>query len=109
LDNPISDLVYFIYFHCSIPYCWLVAMGLRFVVLGHWYFVWYFRSIAVGFVFGQLLLDLWLDKTGRRSIMIFIVAFVTVVATFLMGGAGIYDIVKQVERGVYMGFRSPCL
>ena len=60
-------------------------------------------------VFGQLILDLWLDKSGRRSIMIFIVAIVTLAATFLMGGAGIYDVVKQVEKGVYMGFRSPCL
>ena len=73
------------------------------------YGLWFLATGILCGIFGQLLLDLWLDKTGRRSIMIFIVAFVTVVAAFLMGGAGIYDIVKQVERGVYMGFRSPCL
>ncbi|KAG2388140.1 hypothetical protein C9374_000990 [Naegleria lovaniensis] len=73
------------------------------------YGLWFLATGILCGIFGQLMLDLWLDKTGRRSIMIFIVAFVTLIATFLMGGAGIYDIVKSVERNVYMGFKSPCL
>ncbi|EFC49530.1 predicted protein [Naegleria gruberi] len=107
-SDPVSSQAttsFMILFTSSISTVQYLIAGLLPVDYGLWFLA---CGILCG-VFGQLILDLWLDKSGRRSIMIFIVAIVTLAATFLMGGAGIYDVVKQVEKGVYMGFRSPCL
>ncbi|KAL9650441.1 hypothetical protein ABK040_004665 [Willaertia magna] len=73
------------------------------------YGIWFAVCGILSGIFGQLLLDYCIERSGRRSIMVFIVAVVTIIAAFLMGGAGIYDIVKDVQKGVYMGFKSPCL
>ncbi|KAL9645030.1 hypothetical protein ABK040_004523 [Willaertia magna] len=59
-----------------------------------------------GFIFQKFVLERWSEK---KSPMIFCIAVVTAIATVLMGVAGSYDVYEDVRRGIYMGFKNPCL
>ncbi|KAL9647295.1 hypothetical protein ABK040_011662 [Willaertia magna] len=63
-----------------------------------------FIAGILGYFFVTYLIERW----GKKSILIFCVTLITGSATLLMGGVGIYDIVKDIRTGVYMGFNNPC-
>ncbi|KAL9647023.1 hypothetical protein ABK040_013875 [Willaertia magna] len=89
--SSISTLQYVISGQLPIGYgCWFLGLGI------------------LSGVFGQAILDLYLEKSKRKSILIFVVTFATILSALLMTGYGIYDVVNDVQRGVYMGFKSPC-
>ncbi|KAL3697657.1 hypothetical protein R1sor_011733 [Riccia sorocarpa] len=57
---------------------------------------------------GILLVQRIVQKYGRASLIVFIVAFVIGLSALLMGSLGGLNVWEQYRSGAYMGFHSPC-
>ncbi|XP_015572821.2 sulfite exporter TauE/SafE family protein 3 isoform X1 [Ricinus communis] len=65
-------------------------------------------TTLAGFV-GQYVVKKVIDMLGRASIIIFILSFTILVSAISLGGVGLADMIKKIERKEYMGFEDICL
>ncbi|KAL2644560.1 hypothetical protein R1flu_012147 [Riccia fluitans] len=63
---------------------------------------------AVFSVVGILVVQRLVQKYGRASLIVFIVAFVVGLSAVTMASVGGYNVWERYEAGSYMGFNSPC-
>ncbi|XP_058004974.1 sulfite exporter TauE/SafE family protein 3 isoform X2 [Hevea brasiliensis] len=64
-------------------------------------------TTIAGFV-GQHVVKKVIDMLGRASIIIFILSFTVLVSAISLGGVGLADMIKKIERKEYMGFDNIC-
>ncbi|CAA2992347.1 sulfite exporter family 3-like [Olea europaea subsp. europaea] len=57
---------------------------------------------------GQRVVMKTIIKMGRASIIVFILAFIIFVSAIALGGVGISNMVKKIERHEYMGIENYC-
>jgi uncharacterized membrane protein YfcA len=84
---------------------------LQFAIMGTLKFDYGIWFIAVGFasaLAGQYALDKVLKKTGRTSIIIFLVASITIISAVLMTIIGLIQTVERARSGQSLWFRSLC-
>ncbi|XP_043817670.1 sulfite exporter TauE/SafE family protein 3 [Manihot esculenta] len=70
-------------------------------------FYFFVVTTVAGFV-GQHLVKKVINMLGRASIIIFILSFTILVSAILLGGVGLADMIKKIERKEYMGFDNIC-
>jgi uncharacterized membrane protein YfcA len=83
----------------------------QFIILGllPWdYGLWFAANGFLAGLVGTLLIGYLVRKYKKQSIIIFFVAVAILFAAILMCGVGIYNVVRDIQDGVYMGFRKPC-
>jgi uncharacterized membrane protein YfcA len=83
----------------------------QFIILGllPWdYGLWFAANGFLAGLVGTLLIGYLVKKFKKQSIIIFFVAVAIFFAALLMCGVGIYNVVRDIRDGVYMGFRTPC-
>lgn len=72
---------------------------------------WALTAAALSALFsavGILVVQRILNKYGRASLIVFVVAFVIGISAILMGSLGGLHVWQQFQSGAYMGFHSPC-
>lgn len=69
----------------------------------------YFIVVAViGAFIGQYIIDNMIAKTGRASLIIFVLAFTIFISAISLGGVGLSDMIEKIEHGDYLGFQNLC-
>ncbi|KAK7261582.1 hypothetical protein RIF29_27896 [Crotalaria pallida] len=63
---------------------------------------------AVAAYIGQDIINKLVNRFGRASLIIFVLAFTIFVSTIALGGVGILDMVGKIQRNEYMGFEDLC-
>ncbi|KAL5558810.1 hypothetical protein UlMin_035021 [Ulmus minor] len=69
----------------------------------------YFTAVAaIAAYAGQTLMHWLIQKSGRASLIIFVLAFIVLLSTLSMGGSGIANMIGMIQRHEYMGFEDLC-
>ncbi|XP_022751789.1 sulfite exporter TauE/SafE family protein 3-like [Durio zibethinus] len=69
----------------------------------------YFTAVAtIAALIGQHIVRRLIIVFGRASLIIFILTFTVFVSAVSLGGAGISNMIRQIERNEYMGFENLC-
>ncbi|KAL0487446.1 sulfite exporter TauE [Acrasis kona] len=83
----------------------------QFIILGllPWdYGLWFAANGFIAGLIGTLLIAHLVKKYNKQSIIVFSVAVAIAFAIVLMFGVGLYGVIRDIQDGVYMGFRKPC-
>ena len=62
----------------------------------------------VGSVTGVVLIERAVRKSGRVSMIVFLVTAIMALSTVIVTGFGAIDVWTQYSGGAYMGFKLPC-
>ncbi|XP_065866928.1 sulfite exporter TauE/SafE family protein 3-like isoform X2 [Euphorbia lathyris] len=69
----------------------------------------YFFSVAIlAALVGQHVVRRLIKLLGRASLIIFVLAFTIFVSALFLGGVGIANVIKNIEKKEYMGFENIC-
>ncbi|XP_037493639.1 sulfite exporter TauE/SafE family protein 3 isoform X2 [Jatropha curcas] len=72
------------------------------------YAVYFFLVTTIAGLVGQSVVKKVIDMLGRASIIIFILSFTVLVSAISLGGVGLADMIKKIQRKEYMGFDTIC-
>jgi len=72
------------------------------------YALWLGITGFIAALIGRYVILSFVKKYKMQSIMVFLSAFVTALSILLMGGVGIWRLIKEVQSGQYLGFKTPC-
>lgn len=75
------------------------------------YVAWYGATAVVATLLGQTIVNAWIRRSGRSSIIVMCIACVLLVSAVMMTYLGISGTIADIDRGAYMGldFYSLCL
>ncbi|CAL9085689.1 unnamed protein product [Musa textilis] len=69
----------------------------------------YFSLVAAVAAFnGQVVVGRWIVAMGRASLIIFALASMIFISALSLGGVGVSDMLKRIEKHEYMGFENLC-
>ncbi|CAL9051135.1 unnamed protein product [Musa banksii] len=72
------------------------------------YAVYFSLVSAVAAFNGQVVVGRWIVAMGRASLVIFILASMIFISALSLGGVGVSDMLKRIEKHEYMGFENLC-
>ncbi|XP_058005904.1 sulfite exporter TauE/SafE family protein 3 isoform X1 [Hevea brasiliensis] len=72
------------------------------------YALYFFAVTTIAGFVGQHVVRKVINMLGRASIIIFILSFTILVSAMSLGGVGLADMIKKIERKEYMGFDNIC-
>nr|XP_018680461.1 PREDICTED: uncharacterized protein LOC103981523 isoform X2 [Musa acuminata subsp. malaccensis] len=72
------------------------------------YAVYFSLVSAVAAFNGQVVVGRWIVAMGRVSLVIFILASMIFISALSLGGVGVSDMLKRIEKHEYMGFENLC-
>jgi hypothetical protein len=64
-------------------------------------------GIACG-ALGQYGVGVIIKKYKKQSWIVMLVTASIMISGLMMGGVGIYQIVLDIQKGAYLGFKDPC-